>query len=73
MPDHAPYDRIVVTVGAWDIPPAWVDQLAQGGTLTVPLRMWSLTGSIAFTRDGDHLLSQSAEVCGFVTMQGTRE
>lgn len=41
MPDHAPYDRIVVTVGAWDIPPAWVDQLAQGGTLTVPLRMWA--------------------------------
>jgi protein-L-isoaspartate(D-aspartate) O-methyltransferase len=36
--EDAPYDRIVVTVGAWDIPPAWVDQLAPGGRLVVPLR-----------------------------------
>ncbi|MGH3885395.1 MAG: methyltransferase domain-containing protein [Pseudonocardiaceae bacterium] len=36
--DHAPYDRIVVTAGAWDLPPAWVDQLAAGGRLVVPLR-----------------------------------
>ncbi|MGH3854965.1 MAG: methyltransferase domain-containing protein [Pseudonocardiaceae bacterium] len=25
VPDHAPYDRVIVTVGAWDIPPAWSD------------------------------------------------
>lgn len=70
VPEHAPYDRIIVTVGAWDIPPAWVDQLADGGTIIVPLRMRSLTRSVAFKRDGDHLVSQSEEVCGFVTMQG---
>ncbi|MGH3865772.1 MAG: methyltransferase, FxLD system [Pseudonocardiaceae bacterium] len=70
VPAHAPYDRIVVTAGAWDIPPAWVDQLAEGGAITVPLRMRSLTRSITFARDGDHLVSQSARVCGFVTMQG---
>lgn len=23
VPEHAPYDRILVIVGAWDIPPAW--------------------------------------------------
>ncbi|MGH4016744.1 MAG: methyltransferase, FxLD system [Pseudonocardiaceae bacterium] len=70
VPEHAPYDRIIVTVGAWDIPPAWVDQLTEGGTITVPLRMRSLTRSITFERDGDQLVSQSARVCGFVTMQG---
>lgn len=31
VPKHAPYDRMIVTVGAWDIPPAWSDQLAEGG------------------------------------------
>jgi hypothetical protein len=41
---HGPYDRIIVTVGAWDIPPAWVQQLTPDGTLTMPLRMPGLTG-----------------------------
>ncbi|PIM71225.1 methyltransferase, FxLD system [Streptomyces sp. JV178] len=68
--EHAPYDRTIVTVGSWDIPPAWVDQLADGGTVTVPLRMRGLTRSITFAREGDHLVSQSAKICGFVTMQG---
>ena len=69
-PEHAPYDRTIVTVGAWDIPPAWTDQLADDGTLTVPLRMRGLTRSITFVREADHLASRSAKICGFVTMQG---
>ncbi|MBB5159157.1 methyltransferase domain-containing protein [Saccharopolyspora phatthalungensis] len=32
------YDLIIVTVGSWDIPTAWVDQLTNDGTLVVPLR-----------------------------------
>lgn len=39
VPEHAPYDRIIVTVGAWDVPPAWLEQLADGGRIVVPLRM----------------------------------
>ncbi|MEV7778283.1 methyltransferase, FxLD system [Kitasatospora sp. NPDC088351] len=69
--DGGPFDRVVVTVGAWDLPPAWTDGLAEGGTITVPLRMRGLTRSISFRRDGDRLVSVSAEVCGFVRMQGT--
>ena len=29
-PDHAPYDRIILTVAAWDIVPAWREQLKPG-------------------------------------------
>lgn len=33
------FDRIIVTAGAWDIPPARLAQLAPDGVLVVPLRM----------------------------------
>ncbi|MEV0675952.1 methyltransferase, FxLD system [Actinosynnema sp. NPDC050436] len=66
-----PVDAILVTVGAWDLSPAWLEQLSQDGTIVVPLRMNGITRSTAFRRDGDHLVSTSAEVCGFVPMQGS--
>jgi protein-L-isoaspartate(D-aspartate) O-methyltransferase len=65
-------DAILVTAGAWDLAPAWLDHLAGDGVLVVPLRMRGVTRSLAFRREGegDHLVSTSAEVCGFVPMQG---
>ncbi|MGK4581749.1 methyltransferase, FxLD system [Kitasatospora sp. HPMI-4] len=68
--EHAPFDRILVTVGAWDIPPAWVNQLTEHGTITVPLRMRGVSRSITLRREGDRLVSVSAEMAGFVRMQG---
>lgn len=69
-PEHAPYDRIIVTVGAWDLPTSWRDQLAPGGRLVVPLRWRGQTRSIAFVRDGDTLRSDTTDLCGFVPMIG---
>jgi protein-L-isoaspartate(D-aspartate) O-methyltransferase len=69
-PGQGPFDAIIATVGAWDIPPSWTAQLADGGTLVIPLRMNGATRSIAFRKDGTHLASTSAEACGFVPMQG---
>lgn len=69
-PKHAPFDRIVVTVGAWDIPAAWWEQLAPGGRIVVPIRIRSLNRSVAFQLDGGHLVSRSIERAGFVAMQG---
>jgi protein-L-isoaspartate(D-aspartate) O-methyltransferase len=73
VPDLGLFDAIIVTVGVWDIPPAWLDQLAEDGVLVVPLRMNGITRSVAFRREADHLLSTSAEVCGFVAVQGEGE
>ncbi|TCO50563.1 protein-L-isoaspartate(D-aspartate) O-methyltransferase [Kribbella antiqua] len=69
-PDGAPYDRIVVTVTAWDIAPAWIEQLEPDGRIVVPVRLRGQTRSIAFDKVGDHLESRSATLCGFVCMQG---
>ncbi|MGW1764488.1 methyltransferase, FxLD system [Streptomyces sp. NPDC002073] len=70
VPGIGRVDVVLVTVGAWDIPPAWISQLKPGGRLVVPLRMRGLTRSVAFVREGEHLVSESAAVCGFVAMQG---
>jgi protein-L-isoaspartate(D-aspartate) O-methyltransferase len=71
IPDLGKVDVIMVTAGAWDVPSAWIEQLKPGGRLVVPLRVRGLTRSIAFTRVGDHLESESAKICGFVPMQGS--
>ncbi len=36
-PDHAPYDRIMVTAGAPVVPPALVGQLADDGIMVLPI------------------------------------
>ncbi|TDD59350.1 methyltransferase, FxLD system [Kribbella antibiotica] len=69
-PENAPYDRIIFTVGAWDLTPAFWEQLAPDGRLVVPLRWRGQTRSVAFVRDGDALVSDSMELCGFVPMIG---
>lgn len=66
----APFDRIIVTAGAWDVPPAWREQLAPGGRLVVPLRMRGVTRSVALELDGDVWRSVSIEECGFMPMRG---
>ncbi|GAA3348793.1 hypothetical protein GCM10020358_68590 [Amorphoplanes nipponensis] len=65
------YDLIIATVGAWDIAPAWTDQLASDGVLVVPLRTFGMTRSWALRREGHALVSHSQRLCGFVSIQGT--
>jgi protein-L-isoaspartate(D-aspartate) O-methyltransferase len=36
-PEHAPYDRIIVTAAPDDLPPALVEQLAVGGIMAIPV------------------------------------
>lgn len=70
---NAPYDRIVVTAGAWDIPPAWISQLSPKGRLVVPLRLRGITRSVAFDREAAGLVSRSYSLARFVPVQGKGE
>jgi protein-L-isoaspartate(D-aspartate) O-methyltransferase len=36
-PEHAPFDAIIVTAAAPDIPPALIEQLRPGGRMVVPV------------------------------------
>lgn len=69
--DGAPYDRVVATVGIWDVSPSWLDQLADDGLLVAPLWLGpGLQTSIAFRRVGDELHSGSVVLCGFMRLRG---
>jgi protein-L-isoaspartate(D-aspartate) O-methyltransferase len=37
VPQNAPYDRIIVTAAAEEVPDALVEQLAEGGVMVLPL------------------------------------
>jgi len=63
----APYDRIIVTVGAWDIAPALREQLGPAGRLVIPLSIRGPQRSIAFQRHGDVLVGVSIADCDFGT------
>jgi len=69
--EYAPYDRIILTVGAWDIAPAWWKQLKPGGRLLLPLEIKEgIQKSVAFDKSDEYLESVSVKDCGFMTLRG---
>jgi protein-L-isoaspartate(D-aspartate) O-methyltransferase len=72
--DDAPFDRIIATVGVWEISPHWLEQLRPSGVLVAPL--WLRAGaqvSVAFVRVGNELHSTSMCACGFMRLRGPHE
>ncbi|MGM1058958.1 methyltransferase, FxLD system [Saccharothrix sp. Mg75] len=70
IPDEEPFDRIIVTVGAWDLPPAWWEQLVEGGRIVLPLLMRGTTRTVALEKTGGRLVDRGHQRAGFVAMQG---
>ncbi|MFD0477046.1 methyltransferase domain-containing protein [Nonomuraea thailandensis] len=70
-PERAPYDRLIATVGVWDLAPAWLAQLGPGGRLVVPLDLRGVQVSAAMERDGERWVSRSVAPCGFMRMRGS--
>lgn len=70
-PEGTPYERIILTVGASDITPAWFAQLADGGVMVLPLWLNGAEASVAFRRKGNTLVSESLSPCGFMRLRGT--
>lgn len=70
-PSAAPYDRIILTVGAWDIAIAWQEQLKSNGRLLLPLKLKEdVQITVAFESIDGYLESVSVNNCGFMMLRG---
>jgi protein-L-isoaspartate(D-aspartate) O-methyltransferase len=67
---HAPYDRLIATVGVSDLASAWLEQVTPGARIVVPLDVGGTQLSVAFGRSGGHWASRSLAPCGFIRMRG---
>lgn len=70
-PPAAPYDRIISTASTRDIPPGWVQQLAEDGRMVLPLSLRGVQRSVALQRAEAHLFSTSVVGCGFMPLRGS--
>ena len=71
-PEHAPYDRIIATVGVSDLAPAWREQAGPQARIVVPFDVRGTQLSIAFERAAPGLwASRSLAPCGFMRMRGS--
>ncbi|NMH96736.1 methyltransferase, FxLD system [Pseudonocardia acidicola] len=70
-PAGAPYDRIILTVGSWDVRPEWVAQLVPGGRLLLPLAVRGSQLSVGLDLGADGVLrSDSVRSCAFIRLRG---
>lgn len=67
---YAPYDGIIVTAGAPDVPRSLLEQLADGGRLVTPTGSRSSQILSIVTRDGDTFEKRTAVPCVFVPLLG---
>ncbi len=68
---RAAYDRIIATVGVWDVPKAWVRQLKPRGIIVAPIWLegWQYSAALQAQPDGS-LFSERNLPCGFVRLKG---
>lgn len=71
---RASYDRIVSTVGVWDIPATWIRQLKPGGRLVVPVWLDGVQVIATFVKESEDVLYSEWNTSGaFVYMRGMAE
>ncbi len=68
--EYAPYDGIIVTAAAKTIPKPYLDQLADGGRLVIPVGDAFSQDLIVVTREGNKFKEKSLGGCRFVKLIG---
>jgi protein-L-isoaspartate(D-aspartate) O-methyltransferase len=68
--EFEPYDRIIVTAGAPEVPPSLIEQLADPGIMVVPVGSQGLQQLCVVTRSGGSTKIRDAGGCVFVPLVG---
>ena len=68
--EFAPFDGIIVTAGAPEVPAPLPKQLAEGGRLVIPVGSLATQTLLVITRHGDEFMRQSLEGFKFVPLIG---
>ncbi len=69
-PEHAPYDAIMVTAAAPEVPEALLEQLSEGGRLVIPVGSRRRQELIAVTRTAAGTERCTLTACRFVPLVG---
>jgi protein-L-isoaspartate(D-aspartate) O-methyltransferase len=70
LPTEAPFDAILVTAGADRVPDLYLEQVAEGGRIVMPVGPSSQQEMLRMTRRGDQWLRQNLGSFGFVPLVG---
>ncbi len=68
--EYAPYDGIIVTAGAPEVPPPLLEQLADGGRLVIPIGSLDIQHLHVIERTGDSYRVEVVEGFKFVPLIG---
>lgn len=66
----AAFDRVLLTVAAREVLPAWFAALGPEGRIVLPMEFGVLQLSVAFDRAGERLVSRSCEGAAFMPLRG---
>ncbi len=71
LPDEAPFDKIVVAAGAPQVPPSLIVQLAEGGTMVVPVGSRANQQLQVARKIGGEMAVSRQILCCFVPLIGS--
>ena len=67
-PEYSPYDAILVSAAAWEVPPLLFDQLREGGRMVVPVGPGSSQELQLIRKVGGQAEMRNLEGCRFVPL-----
>lgn len=69
-PEHAPYDRIIVSAAMPAVPPPLLEQLAEGGILLGPVGDLMEQDLVRIRKEGGEIREEKLGRCAFVPLRG---